>query len=91
MMRPNATSRGFSLTEMLITVSVIGVATALVVPSMRDETRLRLLAAATVLASDLEAAQVMTIADPSNQEATNILNLAKAARAAADKQVSPES
>ena len=66
MNRPHRQHHGFTLTEALITIGVIGVATALVVPTMRDESRLRLMAAATVVASDLEAAQTMTISNPSN-------------------------
>jgi prepilin-type N-terminal cleavage/methylation domain-containing protein len=56
--------RGFTLVELLITISIIAIAAALVVPQMADDQAMRLEAAARVLVSDIELAQVLTIAQP---------------------------
>ena len=56
--------RGFTLIELMVVVTIVAVAAAFIVPLARDEDRVRVMAAATVLASDIELAQVMTIAHP---------------------------
>jgi prepilin-type N-terminal cleavage/methylation domain-containing protein len=56
--------RAFTLIEMLVALTVIAAVAAVVVPLMSDQSRLRVMAAAGVLSSDIELAQVMTIAHP---------------------------
>ncbi len=56
--------RGFTLIELMVTITVIVVVAALVVPRLQDDTRLRLIGASRLLASDIELAQLMTIANP---------------------------
>lgn len=56
---------GFTLFELLVTLSIIAIVAAMVAPAFSDDDRLRLMAGASVMTSDLELAQVMTIADPS--------------------------
>lgn len=56
---------GFTLLELLMTVTVIVIAASMVLPSLRDESRLRLMAASNLISSDIELAQVMTISRPS--------------------------
>ena len=54
----------FTLIEMLVTITIIVVAASLVIPQLRDDSRLRLIAASQVLASDIEMAQVMSMSSP---------------------------
>jgi prepilin-type N-terminal cleavage/methylation domain-containing protein len=56
--------RGFTLIDLMVTITVIVVVAALVVPRFQDDTRLRLIGASRMLASDIELAQLMTIANP---------------------------
>ncbi len=58
------TDRGFTLLEMLLTVSILATLAALAVPLMADTDRVRVRAAVDVLISDLELAQVMNISFP---------------------------
>lgn len=58
--------RAFTLVDLLVTMTIIVVAGTLVIPQMRDESRLRVMAASAILSSDLELAQVMTIARPAD-------------------------
>lgn len=58
--------RGFTLLEMLVTISIIAVAAVLVAPAFNDDARLRLTAASSVLSSDIELAQVMNISYPAS-------------------------
>ena len=55
---------GFTLMEMLVTITIIAVAATVVAPALQDDGRLRLMAASSVLSSDIELAQVMTISYP---------------------------
>jgi prepilin-type N-terminal cleavage/methylation domain-containing protein len=55
---------GFTLLEMLITITILAVVASVVTPMFSDDNRLRLLAASSVIASDIELAQVMTISYP---------------------------
>lgn len=57
-------SRGFTLIELLMTMTIIAVLAALVLPKFTNDNRLRLHAASSVLTSDIELAQVMTISHP---------------------------
>jgi len=62
---PTSTSRrAFTLLEMLIVITIIATIAALVIPSFNDDSRLRLMAASSVITSDIELAQVMTISQP---------------------------
>lgn len=66
-MRPsNLTSRrsGFTLIEMLVTLTIIAVVVVLVHPMMTSDARLRMEAAVRILVSDIEFAQSMTVGNP---------------------------
>jgi len=56
--------RGFTLLEMLITITILAVVASVVTPMFSDDNRLRLMAASSVISSDIELAQVMTISYP---------------------------
>jgi prepilin-type N-terminal cleavage/methylation domain-containing protein len=62
--RPDATPRAFTLLEMLITITILAVIAVAVTPLFSDDNRLRLIAASSVISSDIELAQVMTISYP---------------------------
>jgi Tfp pilus assembly protein FimT len=62
--QPTRSRRSFTLIDLLVTITVIVVVASLVVPNLRDDARLRLIAASRILASDIELAQMMTIANP---------------------------
>lgn len=51
---------------MLITIGILAIAATLVVPLFSDDTQLRATAAAKILASDIEMAQVMSISFPND-------------------------
>jgi prepilin-type N-terminal cleavage/methylation domain-containing protein len=55
---------GFTLFEMLVTISIIAIVVVAVAPRSGNNARLRVMAASTIITSDLELAQVMTIAHP---------------------------
>ncbi len=55
---------GFTLIDLLVTITIVAAVAALVVPALMDQDRSRLMAGAVLLASDLELAQVMTISNP---------------------------
>jgi len=54
----------FTLLEVLVVITIIAAVAALVLPTFNDDSRLRLMAAAAVMTSDIELAQVMTISQP---------------------------
>ncbi len=56
--------RGYTLLEMLIVVTIIGSVAVLVRPGFVDDSRLRLQAAASILASDIQYAQSLSISSP---------------------------
>lgn len=56
--------RAFTLMELMITVTIIAVVASVVVPMLNDDNHVRLVAAAGVLSSDIELAQVMTLSYP---------------------------
>jgi Tfp pilus assembly protein FimT len=62
--RGSSSRAGFTLIDLMVTLTVIVVVAAMVIPRFRDDTRLRLIAASHVLASDIELAQTLTIANP---------------------------
>lgn len=62
--RSNTARCGFTLIDLMMTITIIIVAGALVLPNLSDDKRLRLMAAASILTSDIELAQVMTISHP---------------------------
>ncbi len=64
--RFNTARRGFTLVELMMTITIIIVAGALVMPKLSDNKQLRLVAAASILTSDIELAQVMTISHPAD-------------------------
>ena len=64
--RSNTARCGFTLIELMMTITIIIVAGALVLPKLSDDTQLRLVAAAGILTSDIELAQVMTISHPAD-------------------------
>ncbi len=57
-------SRSFTLIELLMTMTIIAVLAAAVLPKFTDGGRLRVSAASSVLTSDIQLAQVMTISHP---------------------------
>jgi prepilin-type N-terminal cleavage/methylation domain-containing protein len=57
-------SRAFSLLEILVALTLLAAITAVVAPMVSDDSRLRVMAAAQIISSDIELAQVMTIAHP---------------------------
>jgi prepilin-type N-terminal cleavage/methylation domain-containing protein len=63
-MMPMKSKPGFTLLEMLVTITVIAVVAVSAAPLFGDDNRLRVMAASSVLSSDIELAQVMTISFP---------------------------
>lgn len=63
-LRNRPARRALSLLELLVTITVIALAAATVAPMFSDDGRLRVMAAAQIVASDIELAQTMTIAFP---------------------------
>jgi prepilin-type N-terminal cleavage/methylation domain-containing protein len=61
-----STLRGsaFTLVEMLVTIAILALVAATVAPMFSDERGLRVVAAARILSSDIELAQVLTISRP---------------------------
>lgn len=59
-----AVRRAFTLLELMITVTIIAIVASVVVPMLKDDNRVRVIAAAGLISSDLELAQVMTISYP---------------------------
>jgi Tfp pilus assembly protein FimT len=57
-------ARAFTLMDLLMTMAIMVIASALVLPQISDERPLRLEAAARLLTSDLELAQVLTLSSP---------------------------
>ena len=62
---PCAYRAAFTLVEMLVTIAILALLAASVAPMFNDERGLRVVAAARILSSDLELAQVLTISKPS--------------------------
>ena len=60
------TPRGITLIDLMMTITIIIVAGVLVTPKLSDDARLRLVAAAGLVTSDIEMAQVMTISHPAD-------------------------
>jgi type II secretory pathway pseudopilin PulG len=56
--------RSFTLIDLLVTLTVLVVLAGLILPRIQDDTRLRLIGASRQLASDIELAQLMTLANP---------------------------
>lgn len=67
---PNATAaqtvkrRAFTLMEMMVTITIIGVVAVSAAPLFRNEEFLRMMAASSLVISDIELAQVMTMSYP---------------------------
>src|SRR5688572_18314175 len=61
---PHACQRAFTLLEMLVTMVIAATVAAIVAPMFSDDSRLRVMAASSIVASDIELAQVMTISRP---------------------------
>ncbi len=58
--------RGFTLFEMIVTVGIVAVAAALVIPMSPDDSQFKLRAASSLIISDIELTQTMTMAHPGN-------------------------
>jgi len=59
--------RGFTLIEILVTLTVIAALSVVIIPAFQDDAQLRVMAAAAVLASDIEFAQVQSISQPNDR------------------------
>ncbi|MHC4416397.1 MAG: pilus assembly FimT family protein [Planctomycetota bacterium] len=55
---------GFTLIDLLLAITILVLAAAVVLPEFSNDAHIRLMAASRVLTSDIELAQVMTISDP---------------------------
>lgn len=55
---------GFTLLEMLVALTLMAALASMVAPMFTNDSRLRVMAASSILSSDIELAQVMTIAHP---------------------------
>ena len=55
---------GFTLIDLLVTITIVAAVSAIVVPALMDQDRSRLMAGVALLTSDLELAGVMTISNP---------------------------
>src|SRR5687768_8139513 len=62
--RSSSRHSAFTLVEMLVTVAVLALVAASVAPMFSDDRNLRVVAAARILSSDIEFAQVLTISKP---------------------------
>ena len=57
---------GFTLIDLMVTLTIIAVMASVLLPRMDDGGRLRLMAGSRLLASDIEMAQIMTISSPAD-------------------------
>lgn len=57
-------NRGFTFIELMVTITIVAILTMMVLPAWRDNDRASIMAASQILISDIETAQVMTIAVP---------------------------
>lgn len=58
--------RGFTFVELMITVALLAIAAMVALPALRPDDPLKVIGAATMLASDIEFAQSATLASPSD-------------------------
>ncbi len=58
--------RGFTFVELMITVAILAIAAMVALPALRPDDPLKVIGAATMLASDLEYAQSATLSNPSD-------------------------
>jgi type II secretory pathway pseudopilin PulG len=64
MRQPSPSRPGFTLFDLMITITVMIIMAAVLIPHLQDNTQLRIIAASRLLSSDIEVAQVMTIGNP---------------------------
>ena len=62
--RSSATPAAFTLMELMVSIAILAMVAATVAPLLGDDRGLRVIAAARILSSDIELAQVLTIAKP---------------------------
>ncbi len=62
--RPQDHSGGFTLIDLMMTLTIIAVMATVLIPRLGDGGRVRLIAGSRVLSSDIEMAQIMTISNP---------------------------
>lgn len=58
--------RGFTMVELMISVALIAIAAMIALPALRPDDPLKVIGAATMLASDIEYAQSATLASPAD-------------------------
>jgi len=64
--------RAFTLLELLIVIAIVAMTAALALPSLTNDSRLRVMAAADLMSSDIEFAQAMSVGDPANPMAVRL-------------------
>jgi hypothetical protein len=62
---PSGVHRGVALIDLMVAMAIIGVVLLAVIPSTRSEEPLKLVSATTMIAADVEYAQSLTLASPS--------------------------
>lgn len=64
MQRPRAPRPGFTLFDLMVTITIMALMAAVIFPTLKDDEHLHLIAGSRLLASDIEMAQLMTISNP---------------------------
>lgn len=68
---PRRVQRAFTLFELMIVVAIAAVLATMVLPMIRNDERLQLIAAASLVTSDIEYAQSLSISRPSSPAAVS--------------------
>ena len=62
--QPQDRSGGFTLIDLMMTMTIIAVMATVLIPRLGNDGRARLIAGSRVMSSDIEMAQIMTISNP---------------------------